>query len=115
MAKTKADVIAEALRHIGVADIAEDVSGEDYARAEKVYDGLFAELDELQQIGITFTENVIPDWAFWPMVRMVAGRVCTGYEAPQFRGEYAAGLLAIRAYAANEARVPGNPVQADYF
>lgn len=115
MAKTKRDVITEALRHIRVADIAEGASGEDYDRAAKIYDGVYAALDDLGEVGVSFPANVVPDWAYIPMVQMVAGRVCTAYNRPEFRGEYAAGLTAIRAYAANEARVSGRPAQANYF
>lgn len=115
MAKTKRDVIEEALRHIGVANQHHAPDAADYARAEKHFDSQFDGLDEVHEIGVSWTENNVPEWAFIPMSLVVAGSVCTGFDLPQYRGEEAKGMTRLRAYAANEARRSGAPNKAEYF
>lgn len=115
MAKTNRDVIDEALRMIGVSPLSQGSDGEDYAEGLIQLSAILEEADEVQQIGLTLTSDALPDWSHIPLAQMVAGRICTHFEVPQYAYLYARGLTKLRAKAANEARVPGQPVQATYF
>lgn len=115
MSKTKREVIHEALRHMGVLAFDDAAEAEDFERCSKHYDTILGQLDDLHEVAISFTADAVPEWAFTPLAMMVAGSVCTGYDLPQYRGEYQRGLRDFRRYAALEAHVEGRPVETVYF
>ena len=115
MSKTKREVIHEALRHMGVIDHGDAAPADEYERCSKHYDTILDQLDELHEVAISFTADAVPEWAFTPLALMVAGSVCTGFELPQYRGEYQRGLRDFRRYAALEAHVEGRSVETVYF
>lgn len=115
MAKTNSEVINEALRLIGVAPVGQAPDGEEYAVGLTHLNQALEALDEINQAGVAFTADAFPDWAHIPLAKMVAGSVCGVFSLDQYRPLYAEGLRAIKAKAANEARVPGAQVQATYF
>lgn len=115
MAKTNRNVIDRALKMIGVTPMHQAAEGEDYAIAKEHLDHVLAALDTEHQIGVDIVSDNIPDWAYIPLAKMVAGSSCLEFQKPQYEILYTRGLRSIRAYAANESRVDGRPVRVDYF
>lgn len=115
MAKTKREVVTEALRHIGVVSGSEEPTAADYDAAAGHYDSIFDKLGEVHEVALSFTSNAVDDWAFLPLARMVAGSVCVQFSKPQFVAEYGIGLRDIIAKSGNDTRVEGVPVKVEYF
>lgn len=115
MSKTKLEVITEALRQVGVIGQHEAADADTYARASAVYDSEFAKLDDVHEIGVSFTSNAVSDWAFVPMRDVIAGAICEGFSRPGFRSLYNRGLRDLRKYAANEAATDGRSPETVYF
>lgn len=115
MAKTNADIKTEALRMIGAAPLNDSPATEDDDLAQAHLEAIVDEFDEVHQIGIDLTLDAFPDWIYTSLAQMLAGRLATHYEVPQYATLYWSGLRKIRQKMANETRVNGRPVRVDYF
>lgn len=114
MAKTDRDVIDQALRLIGVADLSSGSAGEEFAEAKRNFDWLLIALDDIHQMGLGIVSDNIPDWAYIPLAEAVAGMIAEAFSVPQYASLEAAGLQKLRAYAANEVRT-NQPAHVEFF
>lgn len=114
MPKTDRDIVEEALRMIGVAPLGQGVDGEDYEAASQQLSAILAEIEDIHQIDVDLPQDSYPDWSFTSLSQMVAGRVCSHFELPQFMGLHSRGLVRLRAQA-SAARASAQPVATEYF
>jgi hypothetical protein len=82
MAKTRLDVIHQALRHLGVLASDTDASADDAAYTGGALDTLFAEIQNTQGITVTWALDATPDTAFLPLSRLLAVEVADHFEVP---------------------------------
>ena len=82
MAKTRLDVIHQALRHLGILASDTDASADDAAYTGSTLDTLFAEIQNTQGITITWALDATPDNAFLPLSRLLAVEVADHFEVP---------------------------------
>lgn len=115
MPKTNSQVIQEALELLDVVQIGEAPAGEDYEATLSHLEDVLSAIDGRHRVGVDIPSDAIPDWAFVPVAKMVAGAVCLKFVLPEYRPLYNEGLRNLRAEAANESRVDGRPVKVDYF
>lgn len=115
MARTNNEVIEKALNLIGVCGIGDTPEGSDYATTLVHLEDVLEAIDTRHRVGVDIPSDAIPEWAFLPIAKMVAGSVSLEYELAQFNPLYRAGLRNLRAHAANESRVNGRPVRVDYY
>lgn len=115
MTKTKREIVSNALRMLGVWPLHGDEDAEEYELAAGYYDSLFAALDDVHEVGVSFTSNAVPDWAYLPLSQMTAGAVAQVFGMADQSGYFRVGLRDMRRYAANENRVDGRPVKTVYF
>ena len=105
MAKTDRDVVIQALRIMNVASLHDSGDEGDFAEAKRHYDWLLVALDDVHRLGLGIVSNDIPDWAFMPLARVVAGLSAPSFGLPEFVPLEARGLRELRVYAANEVNV----------
>lgn len=82
MAKTRADVVLMALRHLGVVASDTAASADDAAFTGDTLDALFAEIQNTQGITITWTLDATPDTAFLPLSYLLAAEVAPHFMVP---------------------------------
>lgn len=80
MAKTRADVIAQALRRLGIISANETADADAENFAGDTLDALFEELQGAQGITITWTLNTTPDNAFLALSNLLAVEIAPHYE-----------------------------------
>jgi len=115
MAKTNRAVVDRALKLLGVTPMHQGAEGEDYEIGKVHLDHVLEALDTEHRVGVDIASDNIPDWAFIPLAKMVAGSASLEFQRPQFEILYNRGLRSIRAHAAMESRVDGRPIRVDYF
>lgn len=96
MTKTSSEVVAEALRTLGVLALDEAANADEHARAKLHLEAIFAEIDETEGAAPEWTIETVPDRLFLHLARAVAGSVASAYELPQLSVLYDVGMRAIR-------------------
>lgn len=113
MANTSQDVCREALRHIGVLGIEQQMPTAYYSRAKTHLDAILVELDDVHKMAIAFTAETVPDSHFLGLSIAVGGSVAPGFQRPQFAGERERGIGMLR-----DLEFPADdpePVQATFY
>ncbi len=104
MPKTKAEIVAEAHRRIGVLSVDEDPSGDMVSYGDASADSVFAELvDGPHNMGFTWTLDTTPDAAFRPFAWLLAVDLAEHYQV-QPRESRAAAVFRLRSYAFSDDR-----------
>ena len=126
MAKTSNDVCAEALRLIGVVAEDEAMTADAQARAYAHMVDIFATLNNTEGLAFEWTVETVPDGAFLPFARAIAGSVASSYGAseaaaiaaamidPQ-KSIYEIGMDGIRRFAAPDMSHRDDTTIATYF
>ena len=126
MTKTSTEVCSEALRIIGVVAVDEAATAEDIVRTKEHMADIYATLDDTEVLALAWTVDTVPDGAYLPFARAVAGSVASTYNRTQRAAEAAAiinprkslyeiGMDGLRAYEAREMRHENHTVMANYF
>ncbi|MFV1644936.1 hypothetical protein VWZ82_13010 [Phaeobacter sp. JH20_41] len=79
MAKTRREVVNMALHHIGVVSSDEEPEAVDQLYADQVLDGVFAELQNSQDITISWGLDETPETAFLPLAFLLASEVAAHF------------------------------------
>jgi hypothetical protein len=82
MPKTKLDCVNMALRRLGVLSAETVPSADQFAFCGDVLDGLFAEINETQGFGWTWTTETVPDTHFLALSYLLAVDVAAHFEIP---------------------------------
>ena len=115
MTKTALEVATEALRQIKVVGMSENASPEDYSRTKAHLDDLFETLSTTHELALTWTVETVPNGAFLPLARMLAGSIAGAYGQTEFLGLYRVGLRDIRAFELGKMKTDNQPIPAVYF
>lgn len=126
MTKTSTEVCTEALRIIGVVAVDEAATIADVTRAKAHMDDIFSTLSDTEVLALDWTVETVPDGAFLPFARAIAGSIASSYNRSQRAAEaalminprkslYEIGMDGIRAYEARAMRHENHTVTATYF
>lgn len=109
MAKTKIEVISQANRILGLLSVDEVPTADQYAFAETVLDGLYAELNAVHNTGFTWSlVDEVPDGIFLPLATLLAVEIAPHYDIPA--GPRSAAIMRVRSFAFSDDR----PDDRDY-
>lgn len=126
MSKTSSEVCTEALRLLGVVAVDEPPSADDYARAKDHMDDIFSTLTDTYALALDWTVETVPDGAFLPFARAIAGSIASAYGREQTAASAAAminprrtlyqnGLDGIRHYEARAMHHENHTTKATFY
>lgn len=82
MSKSKREIVALALRHVGVLASDEQPSADQYDYAGDVLDAVFAEENAVQGWGFTWDTDTVPDGAAMGLSQLLAAEIAPHYMVP---------------------------------
>jgi hypothetical protein len=126
MTKTSAEVCSEALEMLGVVATDEAMTSHDAVRAKAHMDDIFVMLNNTKGLAFEWTVETVPDGAFLPFARAVAGSVASAYNRSGRAAEAAAiinprkslyeiGIDQLCAFAAPDMNHENHIVTATYY
>lgn len=128
MAKTSNEVCTEALSMIGVVAEDEPMTAESFARAQAHMTDILTTLNNTKGLAFEWTIETVPDGAFLPFSRAVAGSVASafgpgiaanaraaGAEINPRKTLYQIGIDGLREFAAPDLSDENHTVSATYY
>lgn len=111
MTKTRLEVIQMAHRRLGVLSADEEPTDDQSVFAGDVLDALFEEVNTVQDLGLAWTLDSVPDAAFLPLSYLLAADIAPHYEVAAEPRHRAMGRL--RAYALPDDRDDSRDLDGD--